>query len=236
MIRIAIVEDETSYQELLSSYIHRYMEETNQALTVTVFSNGLNFIEDYHGDFDIVLLDIAMPHMNGLEAAKRLREKDECVCLLFVTTLANYAIRGYEVNALDFIVKPVEYDLFSLKLKKAIQYCCRNKENVYSIVTPTEIHKVSFNNILYIESDKHYLVFSLESGNKIRTRGSMKDIADTFQGNGFAFIRNSILVNLACVDSFKGNEVVVGKETLPIARSCKAEFLSSLASFLGHGV
>ena len=97
MIRIAVVEDDDAYAQTLAGYIRRYVAESKEALACERFADGMTFLEEQRGGFDIVLLDIAMPHMNGLEAAKRLRAQDENVCIIFITTLAKYAIRGYEV-------------------------------------------------------------------------------------------------------------------------------------------
>lgn len=234
MIRIAVVEDEDAYAETLLGFIRRYVGETKEAITAERFCDGTSFIDEYRGAFEIVLLDIAMPHMNGLEVARRLRAADSTVCLIFITTLAKYAIRGYEVNALDFLVKPVGYDLFRIKLQKAIACCRRSEEETFCIVTATEMRRVHFADIRYVESDKHYLLFHL-ADRSLRARGTMRDIKERFDRNGFAAIRNSILVNLAHVDGFQGGEVTVGGEVLPIARSCKAEFLQALAAWVGKG-
>ena len=101
MIKVAVVEDDTEYAQILLSYIRRYTEETKEAIVCERFSDGANFIDDYRGRFDIVFMDIAMPHMNGMEAAKRLRAQDENVCLIFITTVTyfygHYFMYGYYV-------------------------------------------------------------------------------------------------------------------------------------------
>ena len=107
MISIAVVEDDLEYQSQLLQYIEQYKKEHKVQCKVAVFSNGLNFLEDYKGGGDLVFMDIAMPHMNGLEAAAALRKRDAEVCLIFITSLAQYALKGYEVNAFDFLVKPL---------------------------------------------------------------------------------------------------------------------------------
>ena len=159
MIRIAVVEDDDAYAQTLAGYIRRYVAESKEALACERFADGMTFLEEQRGGFDIVLLDIAMPHMNGLEAAKRLRAQDENVCIIFITTLAKYAIRGYEVNALDFLVKPVEYELFRIKLQKALAHCRRSRAETFGIVTAGEMRRVRFADISFVESDKHYLIF-----------------------------------------------------------------------------
>ena len=235
MIRVAIVEDDNVYAENLQDYIRRYVSETKEAISCERFSDGVNFIDDYRGGFDIVFMDIVMPHMDGLETAKRLRAANEDVCLIFITTLAKYAIRGYEVNALDFLVKPVEYDLFKIKLKKAVDHCRRNADRTLCISGIDGMRRVNYSDIMFVESDKHYIVYRTVDG-EIRARDTMRAVSKRLSDKGFAAIRNSTLVNLAHVSRFHGNEVTIGGEVLPIARSAKKEFLQALASWMGKEV
>lgn len=102
MIRIAIVEDEKQYADELAGFILDFSKETGVAVEYETFGDGASFIDEYDSRFDIVLMDIAMPHLNGMDAAKLLRQNDKQVCLIFITTLSNYAIKGYEVDAFDF--------------------------------------------------------------------------------------------------------------------------------------
>ena len=122
MLKIGLVDDDICYLEQMKTYLKQFCEEENVACQIEEFHNGLNFVEDYSGDLDVVFLDIEMPHLNGMEAAKRVREKDPSLGIIFVTNMAQYAIRGYEVNAIDFIVKPVKYFVFADTLKSAIRF------------------------------------------------------------------------------------------------------------------
>ena len=97
-MRIAIVEDEAIYAEKLRDYLHRYTQDYGQEWDVSFFADGISFLNSFKGQFDVILLDISMPVLNGMEVAKRLRAIDSEVVLLFVTNLAQYAIRGYEVG------------------------------------------------------------------------------------------------------------------------------------------
>ena len=83
--------------------------------------NGMNFLDDYKGDCDLIFMDIAMPHMDGLETAAALRKRGDNTCLIFITSMAQYALKGYEVNAFDFLVKPLAYELFCIKFLDGIK-------------------------------------------------------------------------------------------------------------------
>ena len=101
MIRIAVVEDEEKYYRVLKGYLDRYGTESNEKIEVVWFENGAVFLEQFHSDFDIILLDIEMPVMDGLSVARDVRKADDYVIIIFITNMAQYAIHGYEVNALD---------------------------------------------------------------------------------------------------------------------------------------
>ena len=108
MIHIAIVEDEKLYIDQLQEYISRYREEKRLSIKTTVFCDGEDIVEDYRGDYDIILFDIQMKFMDGMTAAEKIREIDQEVKILFITNMTQYAIRGYQVDAMDYVVKPVE--------------------------------------------------------------------------------------------------------------------------------
>ena len=107
MLRIAIVEDEEEYIKQLQKYVRR-------------FSDGNEIVANYSPEFDILLLDIEMPVLDGLNAARKIRKVDEKVVMMFITNVANYAIHGYEVGALDFITKPLTYYTFQLRFQRAV--------------------------------------------------------------------------------------------------------------------
>ena len=115
MYRIAIVEDDCNFIEELQSYLGQYASEEKQTFEISVFHDGAEILENYEPKYDLILLDVEMPKVNGMDAAEKIREMDESVVLMFITNMAQYAIRGYSVGALDFVMKPITYYTFSMK-------------------------------------------------------------------------------------------------------------------------
>ena len=106
MAKIAVVEDNDAMRAQLCGFIAQYAQESGHQLDVTAFSDGAQLVEPYRPGFDIIFLDIEMPKLGGMPTAERIRRQDPDVVLVFVTNMAQYAIRGYEVDALDFVLKP----------------------------------------------------------------------------------------------------------------------------------
>ena len=107
MIRVAIVEDDAEVQGVLQEYVRRYTRQYGTEFEVTVFADGVDILEDYRAVYDIIFLDVEMKHLDGMTTAERIRQMDADVILIFITNMAQYAIRGYSVGALDYVLKPV---------------------------------------------------------------------------------------------------------------------------------
>ena len=103
-LHVAIVEDEKSSRDRLKGFLQRYMEENDYKIEITEFEDGIEIVIPYRASYDVIFLDIEMPQMNGMKAAEIIREKDEHVILVFITNVARYAVKGYEVQALDYIL------------------------------------------------------------------------------------------------------------------------------------
>ena len=119
MIRVAIVEDEEAVREQLLGYVQRYTRQYGTTFEVRTFSDGVEILEGYRPVYDLILLDVEMKHLDGMETAQRIRALDSDVMIVFITNMAQYAIKGYAVGALDYVLKPVPYFAFSQQLQKA---------------------------------------------------------------------------------------------------------------------
>jgi DNA-binding LytR/AlgR family response regulator len=230
MIRIAIVEDEQSHSALLESHIKRYAQEHEIAVSTTVFQNVVTFLEKYAGDFDIVFMDIMMPMMNGMDASRMLREKDGSVVLVFVTSMRQYAIQGYEVSATDFIVKPVAYSEFNLKFTRILSRLPQKQTQDVLVKTDVGIVCLAPSQIRYIEVRGHHSVYHTKTG-EYRQYRTMKSIEDALSGEGFARCNNFLLVNLAYVERIDGLTVVVSGEELQISQPRKKPFTDAFIAY-----
>ena len=119
-VNIAIIEDQPEEVKRLKTYFARYTTQHEVTFSISCFDNAETFLACYRPVYDIVLMDIMLPGSNGMDAAVKLRQIDKMVTLIFVTNMAQFAVKGYEVDAFDFVVKPVTYPHFTMKLQRAL--------------------------------------------------------------------------------------------------------------------
>ena len=236
MINIAIVEDEDECAAQIGEYVHRFASENSLECSVQRFTNGMDFVSDYRPFFDLVLMDIEMPYMNGMDAAKKLRKLDGDVAIIFITNMAQYAINGYEVQAVDFIVKPVEYFSFSAKMKKALWFIRRDGEKKIFVTTENATRRILVKDLVYVEVSGHFITYHLSNKENITVRGMLSKVENSLIGCGFFRSCKSYLVNLRFVKEIRPNSIIVGEQELILSRSCKKDFLKALAEFIGGNV
>ena len=231
MINIAIVEDEPAIVGQIKDYIEKYMKENCMDYTVSAFSSAESFLFNGANSFDIILMDIQLPEMDGMTAAKKLRETNETVVLMFVTSLAQYALKGYEVGALDFMVKPLNYYGFALKFRRAVSAAVRNTDETLVIRSKTQINVVRISDIFYIEIMAHTVNYHTRTGVFTAT-GTMKKLSEQLSGYHFSLCNQSSLVNLHYVTGADGQFVTVAGQKLAMSRSRRKEFMHELNEYL----
>ena len=230
MIQIAVVEDNKEQAATLESYIRAYAAEYKITVSVSVFYDAVTFLDKYT-PFHIVYMDIMMPMLNGMDAAKALREKDQKVVLIFVTTMRQYAIQGYEVSAADFVVKPVSYPEFALKFTKVLSRLDQNSIPTVFIRTESSFVRLLPRDIRYVEVRGHHCVYHTESG-EYRQYQTMKAAEAALSKHGFVRCNNFLLVNLAHVDRIEGMDVHIGSEVLQISHPRRKAFSEAFAQFM----
>ena len=225
MIRVAIVEDEAEIREQLMGYVQRYTRQYGTAFEVKTFADGLEILEDYRPVYDLILLDIEMKHLDGMETARRIRELDPEVMLVFITNMAQYAIKGYAVGALDYVLKPVPYFAFSQQLQKVEEQLRRRTRNYLAVPVEGGLRRLDTSRIYYIESEGHRVHFAAP--------GALKALEEKLADRPFARCNSGYLVNLAQVQAVQQNTVEVGPYELQVSRPKRKSFLAALTDYIG---
>lgn len=233
MIKIAIVEDEPSESDKLREYIDRYCAENECAAQTEVFSNPNAFLQKFRCNYNLILLDIEMPELDGLSLAGRIRESDGIVPIVFVTNMKKLAIGGYKVNALDFIVKPVSYYGFALTFKKALSYISHFGEQQITIPIKFGERRVNVSDIKYVQTSARKLIFHMVN-EEIVAFGTMRDLEERLRSCNFSRCNSCYLVNLRHVSKIYRDDVYVGEEQLAISRSKKKSFLDDITNYWGQ--
>lgn len=232
MYRVAIVEDDKNFRDQLQEYLKDYGEENQIVFQISEFANGIQVLEEYKKEYDLILLDIEMPIMNGMDAAEKIREIDEDVVLMFITNMAQYAIRGYSVGALDFIMKPITYYTFAMKMTRALKRVKPKEESLLMLNTSDGLKSLSAKQIYYVEVQNRMLHYHTDEG-EIIVRGTLQGAEESLQQYSFAKCNHWYIVNLAHVKEVAKNVAVVGPYEVEISRRNKASFLKALTEFMG---
>lgn len=235
-MKLAIVEDDRSYRERLHSYVARFEQETKTHIEIAIFTDGTEIVEWYEKGhtLEVILLDIEMRRMDGMKAAERIREMDADVIIIYITNMAQFGIRGYEVGALDFIVKPVDYEIFAAKLKKAQRRLSSREKKYITIRNKDEILRLCTDDIIYVEVRNHSLLYHTMKRDLVCT-GSLKEAEQTLGQYGFSRCKSCYLVHLSHVMKVSNDYVVVSNgDMLQISKTRRIVFMQELTDYLGE--
>lgn len=232
MTKVAIIDDEEHERETLNDAFRRLSDELGAPIEPVAFDSPTMFLANYDYSYDLICMDIDMPEQDGVSAAHRLRELDADVPLVFVTNMAQMAIRGYEVHALDFILKPVNYYSLSLKMRSILTLIGSKRTRNLVFSNADGFISIPSSELHYVEVRGHYLFFHTAQG-LIRQRGSMREWEEKLDGLPFARCNNCYLVNMEQVSSVSGDEVRVAGDWLKMSRPKKKAFLEALADYMG---
>lgn len=225
-LRCAIIDDEPLAVELLKSYAEKipYLELRgvyNSAIDALALINSQ--------EIDLLYLDINMPQMNGLEFSKTLPAD---IKIIFTTAYDQYAIDGFRINALDYLLKPISYANFLEASNRAFDWF-KLKDNNQStsifVKSGYRIEKIDFEDIIYIENQKDYVKFHLEAQKEpVSSLMSMQSLSEKLPSKQFMRVHRSFIVNLDKVRTIERNCIVFGKVYIPVSESYKDKFMEFL--------
>lgn len=222
-MKAIIVDDEPKAIELLKSYLTHF----SSIELVGTFRNGLKAFEFLSKEsVDLILLDINMPHISGISLSKMLPEK---INVIFTTAYSEYAVESYEIQAVDYLVKPISLERFTKSMSRILtsKVQLEEKKNQLIIVkSGLETHRLERNSISYLEKDGNYMNYHCIN-QKILARETIQEALDKLPEN-FVQTHKSYIVNLNNVTRYTNNELTIGKEKIPISETYRNEVLKRL--------
>ncbi len=235
MVSFAIVEDDPRDVEILRNYFQQLTRDCEETLELAFYASSKAFLLEFnYGKFDIVLMDIDLPGLNGLQTSAKLRDIDPDVTLIFMTNLAQFAIEGYKVKARDYLVKPISFFDFKSSILSAIESLGERRKTRVLISENDRKVVIALKDIYYVEVKDHVLLYHTKNG-IFRTYGTpLKKLSQDLAKAGFSLCNSCFLVNLSYVESVEGFNVVVHGEPLLISHPKRKAFLNDLNVFLGH--
>ncbi|MDO5326349.1 MAG: LytTR family DNA-binding domain-containing protein [Clostridia bacterium] len=234
MLLIAVVDDDPKDAALLKGHVEEYCRKNDHAALVRVYSDGLDFIRAAE-THDIVFLDIQMNKLDGLETARIMRKINHESVLIFVTNMAQFAIKGYEVDALDFIIKPASMASIVYVMDKAMKRIDGGARSMFSLKTQEGTISLSANDIAYVEVFDHNLVYHTTRG-EYTVRGRLSDVSEKLDPERFVMCNRSFIVNLRHVSNVTAEYLLIGDTRISVSKSHRKELMKRFSSFLGDSL
>jgi len=223
-VKIAICDDDSTELENIKSAVDEFIvsKQPNSQITVDVFTNGSDLLcyLNKHNDYDLLILDIIMPDMNGIALAAEIRNINISCKIIFLTSSPEFAVNSYKVNAFCYLLKPFSRDEINSLLNKALDDTEEEKSKSIVVKENGRLTRVQIHMIQYIESIRHIVIFHLRDNRVISCYSTMKEFHDILlSDNRFIKCHQSFIVNMNHVISITKNDfVLVDKTLIPISR------------------
>ncbi len=231
LIRTLIIDDEFPARKLLSEYVSKV---PNLQLCGTC-ENAIKAMEVMRTEpIDLILSDIQMPDLSGLELVKSMKEKP---LVIFTTAYAEYAIDSYELEAVDYLLKPISFPRFLQAINKVTERMKTKRKDTstetqdrgfFMVKADYKLYKIDYDNLLYVEGQSEYVTFHMKDKRRITAYYSLKKLEEELPANDFMRIHKSYIVSLSNIESVEGNMVSINGQKLAIGKNYKDALLSAL--------
>ena len=231
MLSIVICDDDSTHIDILKEHLIKILQDLNMKYNILEFKSGEELVENYPGKIDILFLDIQMKVLTGMDVARRIREFDTKVEIIFTTAVADYVHEGYEVRAYRYLLKPIKYE----NLERHVKLCIKDllsKNSTISIQSNHNTVVLSVDEILYVEVQKKNVTIHTEQKDYV-IEISMKKVEEKLLNHKFFRCHKSFLVNLRKINSIKDKMVIIKGHEVPVSRYKIKELKIQLANVLG---
>ena len=234
MILIGICDGDTAVRVMLFNFIKRYKNETGLNVQVLSYDDGEKLLRHYPFEMDLIFLEIPFTKMNGIEIARRIREVDAHVGIVFLTTVLNHVLEAYEVHADNCLIKPLRYARF---LKEIEQVRARRGQNRFFIETNDNgVYKIYTKSICYVETEEHNTRIHTET-DSILSYKRMKEHEQILFEQYFIRCHTGFIVNLLYFDKLVHNDIILlSGELIPVSRYRKAEVVGRIKALYSEGM
>ena len=227
-MKLAIIEDEQVHREILSVYLKDWSRERKLPINIVDFPSAESFLFAWEEqrDFDMLFVDIQMKEMNGMEMAKRVREQDPDIVIVFTTGIADYLEEGYEVEALHYLLKPISQEKLFRCMDRAIKK--GGQEKSLLVHTKEELLKLSMEQIMFIEARGHGCVIEiyvpLGETRQVEITESISELEQQLNGGEFIKCHRSYLCRIGGIHHIDRTEIVLDNGSkIPVSRRLYAE-------------
>ena len=232
MINIGICEDELHYRVNIKDMLGDILSTYSINYKIYEFSSGEELLSNYPKDLDILIMDIQMKIINGMDTARKIREFDQDLEIIFMTSFSEFMQEGYEVKAYRYILKPISERKISRNILPCINEIMKKKNNYLTINVKNYVDRIKIDSIVYIETDRpNILIYT--NDNKYTTKMSISKIDKILREHGFFRCHNSYIVNLKLVESMNSNTLKIGEKYIPISKYRVKELKLALTNILG---
>lgn len=231
VLKISVIDDEIQEARKIRDMLASSLDRQNELPEISVFLDARTFLNTFaQGRYDIIFLDIQMPEMDGMTCAQEIRRRDSSVILIFFTSMIQYAVQGYRVEATDYLVKPVEPALLKHSLHRALKHL--NKHQKLAIRSGDSLYSLNTDDLLYVEAVNHRTILHTTE-ESIHSAQTMAAIETQLQGCGFFRCHQGFLVNMKRIQRIERNSLLISDKTIPISKYRHREFMRELTAYWG---